>query len=166
MRIAGYEWKDGARVHGGIDHDANEVGRHLEFLKDQFKGELTPKDVLDDARNPNSPLHRHFEWDDGAAAEAYRMDQARGLIRAVVAIYVSDEKPATRVRAFVHIPEPGAPHYRATGHAMSQVKTRDLVLKQALRELQAWRQKYKDLKEFAALFDAVDEAARKLPRSH
>lgn len=165
MRIAGFEFADGARFQPGAPQDkksAKLVGEHLELLRQQCKGELTPQDVLADARNPNSPLHAYFEWDDSEAAEQYRLQQARGLIRAVVAVYVSDDKPAVRQKAYVHINEPSAPHYRETGHAMSVKSTRDIVLRQAWREFQAWRKRYRDLKEFSDLFDVADEVGKKL----
>jgi hypothetical protein len=160
MRIAGFEFASGARFQAGANADAKAVGEHLEFLRQQSKGELTPKDVVDDARNPNSPLHSFFEWDDGEAAEQYRLQQARGLIRAVVAVYVGDEKPAVRHKAYVHINEPAAPHYRETSHALSLSKTRQMVLQRAWRELQAWKQRYKDLKEFSDLFEVIDEVEK------
>ncbi len=165
MRVAGYEFADGSRFQPGANADAKAVGEHLEFLRKQFKGELTPKDVVDDARHDNSPLHSFFEWDDSVAAEAHRLSQARGLIRSVVAIYVSEEKPAVRTKAFVHIPEPSAPHYRAADHAMSLEKTRKMVLQRAWQELQSWRQRYKDLKEFSDLFEVIDEVEKNLPKS-
>jgi hypothetical protein len=164
MQIAGYEFADSARFQSGASGDAKEVGAHLEMLREKFKGELTPKDVLDDAKNNNSPLHSFFEWDEGAAAEQYRLQQARGLIRSVVVIYTHADQPATRIRAYVHVPEAGAPHYRDTKGAMSQTKTRDLVLQRAWRELKAWRARYKDLRQLADLFGAIDETEKKLPR--
>ncbi|KQP61054.1 hypothetical protein ASF39_15370 [Methylobacterium sp. Leaf108] len=164
MQIAGFEFSEGARFQPGAPSDANAVGAHIELLRERCKGELTPQDILDDARHNNSPLHAYFEWSDTAAAEAYRLQQARGLIRAVVAIYVQPDRPAQRMKAYVHIPEKGAPHYRETGHAMSQAKTRQMVLTRAWNELQAWRQRYKDLKEFSALFEAADEVAKRLPK--
>jgi hypothetical protein len=165
MRISGFEFAEGARFQPGALRDANAVGQHIELLRKQCKGELTPLDIVNDARNDNSPLHSFFEWDEGAAAEAYRLSQARGLIRAVVAIYTSDDQPAVRQKAYVHINEPSAPHYREAGHAMSQAKTRKLVLQRAWNELQAWRKRYKDLKEFADLFEVVDEMQKALPKS-
>jgi len=45
------------------------------------RGRLTPEEVVDEARDPDSPLHRYFEWDDSAAAEAWRLNQARSMIR-------------------------------------------------------------------------------------
>lgn len=163
MKIGGYDFADGARFQAGAVQDPKMVGAHLELLRQQCKGELTPQDVLADAKHDNSPLHSFFEWNDGEAAEQYRLQQARGLIRSVVAIYVSEDKPAVRSKMFVHIPEPSAPHYREAGHAMSQQKTRQMVLQRAWRELQAWKARYKDLKEFSDLFEVIDEVQKHIP---
>lgn len=165
MNIAGFEFSEGARFQPGAVKDANAVGKHIEMLRDKFKGEITPQDVLDDAKHGNSPLHSFFEWDDSAAAQSHRLQQARGLIRSVVAIYTSPDKPAVKQKAYVHINEPEAPHYREAGHAMSQTKTRELVLQSAWREFQGWRKRYKDLSEFADLFEAADEVLKALPKS-
>jgi hypothetical protein len=44
-------------------------------------GELDARQVREVARDPVSPLHRYFTWDDGEAAERYRLGQAERLIR-------------------------------------------------------------------------------------
>lgn len=163
VKIAGFEFAEGARFQQGQHPDANIVGAHIEMLREKFKGELTPQDILDDAQHDNSPLHSFFEWDDSVAAAQHRLAQARGLIRAVVAIYTSPDKPAVRQRAYVSIRGAGQePHYRETGHAMSVKSTRDIVLKQAWREFQQWRSRYKDLQEFSELFEAADEVGQKV----
>lgn len=164
MKIAGFEFSEGARFQPGAVQNAKEVGAHLEMLRKQCKGELTPSDVLKDAKHNNSPLHSFFEWSEGKAAEQYRLQQARGLIRSVVAIYTDGKNKAVRSKAYVHVSEPSAPHYRETGHAMSQTKTRNMVLQRAWRELQAWRKRYQDLKVFSELFDVMDETVKKLPK--
>lgn len=163
MKVARYEIAEGARFQAGAKKDdPNIIGQHIELLRRQQHGELTPNDVVADARNPNSPLHSFFEWDDGQAAEQYRLQQARGLIRAVVAVYVREDAPAVRTKAFVHINEPGAQHYRSADHALSQTHTRDMVLRRALDELKQWRKRYKDLEEFAQLIRVVDEVTVKI----
>lgn len=163
MKIAGFEFAEGARFQPGKHPEANVVGAHIEMLREKFKGELTPEDILDDAKHDNSPLHSFFEWSDSAAAHQHRLAQARGLIRSVVAIYTKPDGPAVRQRAYVNIKKAGEPqHYRETGHAMSLKSTRDVVLRQAWREFQAWRNRYRDLKEFSDLFDAADEVETKL----
>ena len=52
--------------------------------------------------------------------------------------------------------------YREAGHAMSQTKTRQLVLQTAWRELQAWKARYRDLKEFSDLFRVIDEVEKNI----
>jgi hypothetical protein len=47
------------------------------------RGLLQPFDVVEAARDPGSPLHDSFEWNDSVAAERYRLEQARRLIRTV-----------------------------------------------------------------------------------
>lgn len=157
MEVARYEFAEGTRLQPGAPRDdADAVGKHLDLLRQRARGELTPKDVVEDARNPNSPLHPHFEWDDSEAAEQYRLQQARHLIRAVVAVFVSDEVPVTKQRAYVHVPDADAPHYREVRDALSAPDTRNMVLRRALIELHGWRRRYQDLAEFSELIDAID----------
>lgn len=162
-KIAGYEFAECARFQAGAVGSANEVGAHLELLRQQFRGELTPEDVLQDARNHNSPLHTYFEWDDSSAAEQFRLSQARKLIRSVVAVYVQEDQPARRTKAFVHISEGETSHYRDTAEALSTEKTREIVLKRAWREFQSWKARYKDLSELAAIFAIADTVERFFP---
>lgn len=165
MRVARYEFAEGARLHSGAKaEDADAVGHRLEALREQYKGELTPADVVADARSRNSPLHCFFEWSDTKAADAYRLQQARGLIRAVVAVVVSAGTPAQRMQAFVHVNDPGAPHYRSVDHAMSQERTRDMVLMQAFKEFRAWQKRYEHLAELADLFTAGTKLLERLPQ--
>ena len=67
-------------------------------------GELDPRDVLKDARNPDSPLHDQFEWDDAKCGEAYRLDQARSLIRSI-RLVVTEDKHQLQAIAYVRNPD-------------------------------------------------------------
>jgi len=69
-------------------------------------GRLDTADVVDAARNPDSPLHGYFEWDDSAAAEAYRLSQAETLIRRFK-IVVTVENVPVRCRRYASIPVAG-----------------------------------------------------------
>lgn len=61
--------------------DSEAVAEELERLaKDDEDGLVRPEAVVEAARDESSPLHKHFEWDDGEAAERYRLYQARRLI--------------------------------------------------------------------------------------
>lgn len=115
-------------------------------------GAISPETVLDEARPPTAPLHRHFEWDDGAAAEAYRLDQAARLIRRyAVEIHTEPEK-TVRARAFVSI---GSRQYAPIDKALNDPKQRGVVLEQCIRELAAVRRKYEHLVDFDAAIQAV-----------
>lgn len=59
-----------------------EIAERLRELE-QANGRLIPSDVVEEARNPESPLHSHFEWDNSEAATKYRLLQAGVLIRSV-----------------------------------------------------------------------------------
>src|SRR5262245_16182963 len=53
----------------------------LNRLADNFGGALSPRDVVDAAKNDASPLHPYFEWNDSEAADQWRLEQARRLLR-------------------------------------------------------------------------------------
>src|SRR4029434_7353041 len=59
-----------------------ETANRIDELEHEH-GHLHPATVVDDARDPTSPLHDFFEWDDSTAAQQYRLGQARQLIRRV-----------------------------------------------------------------------------------
>jgi hypothetical protein len=62
------------------------IREHLDLIRQHGAGTLLPVDVVEDARNPNSPLHDLFIWDDTAAAHSYRILQAQTIIRTVVRV--------------------------------------------------------------------------------
>lgn len=63
--------------------EAQVFGPEIERLAEANGGEVTAWHILDAARNPASPLHPKFTWDDEAAAEQYRLQEARGIVDAV-----------------------------------------------------------------------------------
>lgn len=158
MQVDHYEFADGAHFQAGADKsDPAAVAGHLDLLRRQAAGQLTPEKVVEDARHDNSPLHSFFEWDDSVAAHQHRLAQARGLIRAVVAVYRADDEVPVKQRAFVHVAEAQAPHYQETRAALADLKTREAVLQRAWSELQQWKCRYKDLTEFARLVAVIDQ---------
>jgi hypothetical protein len=80
------------------------VEQELDRLTRLGGGTLPPVDVVNSARSPKSPLHRYFEWNDAIAGEAYRLDQARMLIRSV-RVSVIYEQTTLIVPRYRHNPE-------------------------------------------------------------
>jgi hypothetical protein len=73
-----------------------EVVEALRALEDESR--LQPQEVVASARNPESPLHSFFEWDDTRAAESWRIHQARNLIRSVRLEITIEEQSIKTVR--------------------------------------------------------------------
>lgn len=68
-------------------------------------GRLTPSAVVEDARDPSSPLHGSFEWDVTKASAAHWIEQARRLI---TSIHVLQRVETTSVRAVYYVRDPSA----------------------------------------------------------
>ena len=58
-------------IKGAKDADAQVIGEALEEIRLKAGGELTPGAVVEAARTKRSALHKHFEWNDAVAAEAF-----------------------------------------------------------------------------------------------
>ena len=113
--------------------------------------------VVHYAKSSNHPLHPLFEWDDNVAAQAYRVDQARQVIRSIEVVV--DEAPRAKpTRAFVSVVQDRSRHYTSVQVAMSDEQLRGQVVAQALVELEAWRKRYAELMELANVFAAIDQA--------
>jgi hypothetical protein len=78
------------------------IQEELEKLVDP-RGKLDPEVVVKAARKKNHPLHDYFEWDAKKAAHAYRIDQARTLIREVK---VEVKTSVTQVTAVSYVKTP------------------------------------------------------------
>lgn len=66
--------------------------------------QLTPARVVEAARNPKSAMHSHFDWDDASAAQKYREDQARTLIRSFEIEFRGGGTTIFHVQEFVEDP--------------------------------------------------------------
>ena len=142
----------------------DKVKQELEQIQKEHGGVLHPQHVVDFARNKNSALHSRFEWDDGKAAKAYRIVQARQLIRVYVQVAADN---VTEVRAFVSLPsdrEAGG-GYRSTDSVMTDEQRRAELLQMALKELAIFRRKYATLEQLAQVFAAAEAVEGKAART-
>jgi hypothetical protein len=137
----------------------------LQSIYDQH-GQLTPMLVLDQARAAEHPLHDRFEWDDSAAAESWRREQAHRLIRSVRVVY----RPATAterardIRAFQAVrgenPENGGFIYEPVEDIARDEFRSKLLLQQMEREWLTLRRRYEEFTEFWQLINqARDDSA-------
>ena len=142
-----YKWKDAAR----LKTDAQTAGEICEKL--EKNGGLTAKRLVDESRPEDAPLHKEFEWDDATAAEAYREEQARYIIRSIV---IQPEPTKNDVvRAFFPVAEQKV--FESLPVILSDAKKTSALLDMALRELKAFELKYATLSQLAPVFEAIKE---------
>jgi hypothetical protein len=147
IEIETYAWREGAR----FTSDPVAVGKRLKKLAQQNGGRLTASDVVDDAKNSDSPYHDEFEWDNARAAVRYREEQARHLLRSLTVIRKDHgDKP---IHAYVALTEDvsGSP-LRAYVPIVRVLDEPDL-LRQAIRDA------LRDLRSFERRYQAYDELA-------
>lgn len=121
--------------------DKREVARRLEEIADRSGGALTPEAVVEDARDPDSPLHDYFEWDVRLAAEKHWLDTARSIIRSVEVVVRTER---VEVKAPVYVRDPDRPSgeagYVAVKHIRSDYDAAEAVLKSdAQRVMEMYR---------------------------
>jgi len=80
-----------------------QVAERLNEIAERNGGCLTPEDVVADARDKDSPLHEHFDWDIDRAAHQHWIRTARALISSV-RIVVTNNKTTVWSPAYVRDP--------------------------------------------------------------
>lgn len=138
--------------------DPQKIGEALEAVAAKGEGHLTPQAVVEVARANRHPLHKFFEWNDEIAAEAYRLDQARTLIRS---IHIVDDTKAQAPRAFLSIADKSGVSYRTLSDVMDSVELQAIILKQAERDLLAFEGRYKELRDICEDVRAAREKIAK-----
>ena len=121
----------------------------------ESEGRLTAKDLVDESRAEDAPLHEEFEWNDGIAAEKWREQQARVII-STIEVVSEEHEP---VRAFVHL-DVRKPEYTSIHTVVQSADSTQRMLDNAMRELAAFRRKYEALEGFAALFQVIDKMVK------
>ena len=141
-----YVWAD------GFQHktDPNVVAQVTAELEEQ--NILTAHNLVEDSRPEDAPLHGEFEWNDEIAAEKYREEQARGLIRHL-RVVTENSEPKRVYCNLVRV----SPEYTLIERAVKREDTRMQLLRNAMRELEAYRSKYAELSELAKVNAAIDE---------
>lgn len=153
-----YSWNRGGFRFKQID--ANVAGEALTKLHER-NGALKPQVVVSEARKKNSPLHEAFEWDDKLAANTFRLDQAREMIRALSICVECPEGAPRIVHAFVHVPaaEDEDPKYLTIAALKAQPADYARALNYMLVMLEKLEQAVVQLREAAS---AVGVSKRKV----
>jgi len=148
-----FVWPENSR----FSVSAQIVGEVIESIEKE-EGEVTAAALVEVARPDDSPMHPAFEWEDKVAAESYRRDQARHLIRSVRVLKGSEVE---QTPAFVRVKLTGDGEQRSvyirTARAMSDEELRGQVLLEALTQLKAFRRRYEGLAALKPLWEVMDK---------
>jgi hypothetical protein len=158
MRL--YVWKGPfVAVKNAHKADPQKVGEELDRLAgDKGLDCLRTKAVVEAARPPRSVLHKHFEWNDGKAAEAHRLYQARQLIGSI-RLKLDNNQPPRPV--FVSLSAVDGRAYRSVEVVQKSVNLQAELAKAAVSELQSMIRRYQMLSDLAPLLEAALRQAAK-----
>ena len=161
-----YAIKHGGRIYGKVSPQV--VGETIEIISHKNNGTILPKQLVDEARDHNSPIHECFDWDDSRAAESFREMQARDLLRTII---IMDQPTATgevsTVRAFHSIVIESRPNekestaYMPINVVLSNNNYRQQIIDRALRELEEWKEKWNLYNELLPIIEAISLAQRR-----
>ena len=70
------------------DKDAQRIGEEIEELSVK-----QPRTIIEKAKNPNTTLHKYFDWNNNVAGEKWRIQQARNIINHLVEVKVIEGEP-------------------------------------------------------------------------
>lgn len=152
-----YGWKTGSCVKA----DAQKTGELCERLS-ATEG-LSPQTLLDANRAEGSLLHDEFEWDDGIAAEKYRLEQSAHIIRSIVIVKrdEGEQKEAEETEQSRYVPvrawfpvgtAPG--RYESIAVIAKDDELRRRLLDDCLKDLRAFQRKYASLREVVRSVEA------------
>ena len=85
--------------------DRELIERRINEIAVENGGKLTAELLVIEAADPDSVLHKSFEWDNDKAAHQHRLDQARTLIRSVRIVTYTE---TTVVRSIAYVRDPNA----------------------------------------------------------
>jgi hypothetical protein len=146
-----FSWKNG---FGMFHANAQLVGEEILSIGES----ATAQQVLDKGRDYNTELHKCFEWNNDIAAEKYRLDQARSVLRNLVFTrsddQVKEDKPEIRV---FHVTEQQAKgcEYKPLPTIIKNDNEYQKLLQRAYAELHAFKIKYQHLQELDYILSLI-----------
>lgn len=154
-----FSWRHKFLSHG---IDVAKAQKEFERIK-RLYGKLTAKNVLEASRPKKSLLHNCFEWNDGIAAEKYRLQQARVLINNVQVSIVSSGGDTLDIPFYEVVKDKkGKRNYVDVSSIVNNTSYSDQIRSKAKSELHYWKNKYEIFTELRKAIVKVDAALEAL----
>lgn len=97
--------------------------------------------------HPNSALHSAIEWDNDAAADAYRLWQVRRLVQ----LHITSGEASEQVVS-LSIDRKAGGGYRTVSDVIARPDLREVMLQDALEELERVQTKYQRVEALASVW--------------
>lgn len=138
-----------AGMYKGIDAQA---------VADEIAGigeAVTAEQIVDRAKDENTELHKCFTWDDEAAAEKYRIIEARQIVRHLVREELPDAKNDTPPLRVFYKTNNGEGYKHIERTIIKKEDEYQALLGRAMMELREFKAKYSMLEELREIFDLI-----------
>jgi len=154
-RPINFHWKDRFACNGV---SADEAGRIIMELQNNNYGLVTPDQLVEHARNPNNLLHQLFEWDDSTAAEQFRLEQARNILRSLVYEIEIIPGKVEEIRYTVNVMQNGRNGYVAIESALASEELSRQVIDEAGKYVQMAVKRLRQYRELAKIVGTLEDA--------
>ncbi len=144
------KWKVGL-----FQADATKCYKEITSIGD----EVTPQQIVSRAKDPDTELHKCFEWDNNKAADSYRLFQARKVLGNIIVLTMDTKKPKADPIQFRVLMKNETGQGSGYKQTLVMVKNEDeyqKLLEQAKRELRAFKTKYSCLVELSEIFALIE----------
>lgn len=84
-----FKFRDGFRSNGT---DVERITYEIKAVSEKENGVLTAPALVEYGKNPETELHKYFEWDDKVCGDKWRNQQASQIIRAVIIVTEKEEE--------------------------------------------------------------------------
>lgn len=139
--------------------DPNIVGSIVEQIE-ETEGKVTSEKLLDVAKDPDSPIHNMFEWDDTKAAEKYRLSTSAHIINGLRVVVKTSEGEEKKLSAFVSVKvvsKKERTEYINVIDALENKNTRAVVMERMKNDMKSFIGRYELYEEVAGVISAMQE---------
>jgi hypothetical protein len=146
-----YEWKTGTRYAVAAEDAAVE----LERIRNTF-GDLNPEAIVRESSPTDAALHSMFTWNNRAAADKWRTQEARKIVRALVVVdEQEDQQPV-----YVHVNTEDRPRYEPIEIVVKSVDLYTSALSELEAQMNGLKTSLDQLKQAAGHSDQPERMAR------
>ena len=164
-----YVWQTGYLLSKeGINKlNPQPIAERLEFLRDEGGGSITPDDIINDAKNAESPLAQLFTNSIQNDAYEYRKQIARMVVNSLRVEIVGKKSGALETQyAWVSLPNKDNSREYVDVETVSANKDQlDRLLLQAERDLARWERRYDMLLDIVPILSKKVRSIKKGKKS-